>query len=55
VLEVSERMPIDPGKLPSMLAAGVVVGLITVINALAFAGLIFAGPYCCLAVQSVAH
>jgi SulP family sulfate permease len=37
-------MPIDAGKLPSMLAAGVVVGLITVINALAFAGLIFAGP-----------
>jgi len=37
-------MTIGPGKLLPTLAAGVVVGLITIINTLAFAGLIFAGP-----------
>jgi SulP family sulfate permease len=37
-------MTISPGRHVQLLAAGAVVGLITVINTLAFAGLIFAGP-----------
>ena len=34
----------EPGRLVPSLVGGIVVGLVTVVNALAYAGLIYRGP-----------